>query len=251
MGYTVDQFINHIAPIIRAEATKRGYKICSTVIAQAIIEGRYGNSSLAAPPNHNHFGIKCGSTWLKEGKPAVNMKTKEEYKVGVLSTINDYFRRYPNGDEEGVAGYYDFVAAKRYANLKTATNYREYAQMLKADGYATSSTYVNTLCSTVEKYNLAQWDNASTVCPYTLNHTYTLCADMYVRLTPKGDKKPFADLSVNAQANGFADSEGFGILKKGAQVTCQGIEQVGTQTWMKIPSGWICCINEGNKIYVE
>ena len=34
----------------------------------------------------------------------------------------------------------------------------EYAQFLKKDGYATSSTYVNTLISTVNKYGLDKWD---------------------------------------------------------------------------------------------
>ena len=85
------------------------------------------------------------------------MKTKEEYKVGTLTTIKDNFRAYPN-DVEGVKGYYDFISTTRYANLKKATTPLEYAQMLKADGYATSSTYVNTLVSTVNKYKLDKYD---------------------------------------------------------------------------------------------
>ena len=144
-----------MAPIIRAEADRRGYKICSAVIAQAVIEGKYGTSTLARPPYHNHFGLKCGSTW--KGR-SVNLKTKEEYTPGTLTTIKDNFRAYDN-DEEGVAGYYDFISTKRYANLKNAKNYRQYAEYLKADGYATSSKYVQTLCDTVKKYNLWQWDD--------------------------------------------------------------------------------------------
>lgn len=156
MGYTESQakaFIDRIAPMMVAEGKKRGYKIISTAIAQAIIEGAAGTSGLAK--YHNHFGLKCGSSWKGA---SVNMKTKEEYKVGTLTTIKDNFRAYPN-DEEGVKGYYDFISTKRYANLKTATSYKQYAEMLKADGYATSSTYVNTLCKTVEKYNLAKYDS--------------------------------------------------------------------------------------------
>ena len=41
MGYSSAQakeFINQIAPLIVAEGKKRGYKVFSTVIAQAIIE---------------------------------------------------------------------------------------------------------------------------------------------------------------------------------------------------------------------
>lgn len=151
----IKSFIQYIAPIIRAEADRRGYKICSTVIAQAVIEGKYGTSTLARPPYHNHFGLKCGSSW--KGR-SVNLKTKEEYTPGTLTTIKDNFRAYDN-DEEGVAGYYDFISTKRYANLKNAKNYRQYAEYLKADGYATSSKYVQTLCDTVKKYNLWQWDD--------------------------------------------------------------------------------------------
>jgi len=156
MGYTSAQakeFIMMIAPLIVAEGTSRGYKIISTAIAQAIIEGAAGTSGLAK--YHNHWGLKCGSSW--KGK-SVNMKTKEEYTVGTLTTIKDNFRVY-DSDQEGVKGYYDFISTKRYANLKSATSYKEYAEMLKADGYATSSTYVNTLCSTVQKYNLQKYDS--------------------------------------------------------------------------------------------
>lgn len=161
MGYTLTQanaFIDRIAPIIQTEAKKRGYLVCSTVIAQAIIEGAAGTSTLAKK-YYNHFGLKCGKAWLNAGKPSVSLKTKEEYKVGTLTTINDYFRVY-SGDIEGVAGYYDFISTNRYANLKTAKTYTQYAERLKSDGYATSSTYVNTLCKTVEKYGLQKFDGS-------------------------------------------------------------------------------------------
>ena len=156
MGYTASQakqFIEHIAPMIQAEGHKHGYKIVSTVIAQAIIEGAAGTSSLAKN-YHNHFGLKCGTKWKGA---SVNLKTKEEYKVGTLTTIKDNFRAYSD-DLEGVKGYYDFISTSRYANLKSATTPRQYAEMLKADGYATSSTYVTTLTSTVSKYNLDRYD---------------------------------------------------------------------------------------------
>ena len=159
MGYSsaqAKQFIAYIAPMIQSEAKARGYKICSTVIAQAIIEGAAGTSSLASK-YHNHFGMKCGKSW--KGK-SVNLKTKEEYTVGNLTTIKDNFRVY-DSDEQGVAGYYDFISASRYENLKTATTYKEYAERLKLDGYATSSSYVQTLCNTVTRYNLTVYDEAT------------------------------------------------------------------------------------------
>lgn len=156
MGYTIAQaktFIEQIAPLMQKEAKKRGYIIVSTAISQSVVESAAGTSSLGYR-YHNYFGLKCGSSWKGE---SVNLKTKEEYKVGTLTTIRDNFRVYPNM-EEGVKGYYDFISTKRYANLKTANTPRQYAEYLKADGYATSSTYVNTLVSTVTKYGLDKYD---------------------------------------------------------------------------------------------
>ena len=137
MGYTkaqADAFIAKIAPLIRAEAEKRGYHTCAAVIAQAIIESAAGTSLLASK-YFNFFGMKTSSSWHGA---SVNLKTKEEYTPGKLTTITDGFRVYSNM-EEGVKGYYDFISTKRYANLKTATDYKQYATLIKADGYATST----------------------------------------------------------------------------------------------------------------
>ena len=148
----IESFLTEIAPLMVKEARKRGYKIVSTAIAQAIIESNWGMSGLAK--YHNYFGLKCGSKWA--GK-SVNMKTKEEYSVGTLTTINDNFRVY-DSMVDGVKGYYDFISTSRYFNLKIASTPKQYAEYLKADGYATSSTYVNTLVNTVNKCNLTVYD---------------------------------------------------------------------------------------------
>ena len=154
MTSKVEEFINMIAPLIISEGKKRGYSVFSTVIAQAIIESNSGKSILGYK-YHNYFGMKCGSRW--KGK-SVNLKTKEEYTVGTLTTIKDNFRVY-DSIEEGIKGYYDFISTKRYANLKESKTYVEYAENLKADGYATSSKYVNTLCTTVDTHNLTKYDS--------------------------------------------------------------------------------------------
>lgn len=246
MGYTTAQakaFINYIAPIIISEGTKRGYKVFSTTIAQAIIEGAC-NTSLLAYKYHNHFGLKCGKYW--KGK-SVNLKTKEEYKPGVLTTISDNFRAYDN-DIEGIKGYYDFISTKRYANLKTATNYTEFATMLKLDGYATSGPYVNTLCKTVRLYGLDKYDTYSHVISsvYSVGKVYTLKSDLYIRDNADGNKIKADSLTDNAKLNAKFDSYGFAILKKGTRVTCKEIKKLSKSTWMRIPSGWVCAKNLSN-----
>lgn len=147
-----NEFVETIAPIIKNEANKRGYKICSTIIAQAILESGYGKSLLASK-YHNYFGMKCGSYW--KGK-SVNLKTKEEYNSKVVN-ITDNFRAYDSMDS-GVKGYFDFISTPRYEKLKKAKDYFEYANFIKECGYATSSSYVTSLIKLVNLYDLTEYD---------------------------------------------------------------------------------------------
>ena len=142
------QFIETIGPIIQEEAKARGYKVCSAMIAQACIESGY-NTSLLSMKYHNYFGMKCGSSWKG---PSVNLATKEEYNSQLVS-IRDNFRAYPDMIS-GVKGYFDFISTSRYANLKGAATAQEYLELIKRDGYATSSSYVNTCMNVVNRYGL-------------------------------------------------------------------------------------------------
>ena len=146
------QFIETIAPIIQEEAKARGYKVCSPIIAQACVESGY-NTSLLSMKYHNYFGMKCGSAWKG---PSVNLATKEEYNSQLVS-IRDNFRVYPDMIS-GVKGYFDFISTNRYANLKDAGTAEEYLKRIKADGYATSSSYVNTNMNVVNRYDLTKYD---------------------------------------------------------------------------------------------
>lgn len=146
-------FIKQVAPIVQKYAKAYGYQVASPIIAQACIESAYGTSSLGYK-YHNYFGMKCGSSW--QGK-SVNLATKEEYTPGTLTNIKANFRAYDSMDE-GIRGYFEFISSKRYANLKSAKTPKEYLELIKADGYATSSTYVNTNMSCVTKWNLAKYD---------------------------------------------------------------------------------------------
>lgn len=147
------EFINQIGYIIQEEAKARGYKVCSPIIAQACIESAYGTSSLGYRW-HNYFGMKCGSSW--KGK-SINLSTKEEYQPGQLTTIRDNFRVY-DSMEEGVKGYFDFISSSRYANLKSATTPKEYLEFIKRDGYATSSSYVNSNMNVISRHDLERFD---------------------------------------------------------------------------------------------
>lgn len=223
------KFIAQIAPLMQAEAKKRGYYICSTAIAQACIESAYGTSSLGWK-YHNYFGMKCGSAWKG---PSVNMRTKEEYSVGTLTTIRDNFRVYPDM-ESGINGYYDFISSKRYSNLKTATTPQMYAERLKSDGYATSSTYVNTLMNTVRKWNLDKYDSNNPVTD-TINDPKPV-----LKLGSKGDWVTIAQgrLVVNGYPvvvdgiYGPKTMEAVKQYQKANGLVCDGV--VGCKTWSKL-----------------
>ena len=151
---TNHEFIEQIAKCVKKYAYLYGIEVHSPIIAQAILESGWGKSGLASK-YHNYFGLKCGSSW--KGK-SVNMATKEEYKVGTLTNIRDNFRVY-DSMEAGVKGYFDFINTSRYANLKGVKNPEEYVRRLKADGYATSSKYVDNVMRVIRDNKLTRFDD--------------------------------------------------------------------------------------------
>ena len=146
-------FIEQIAPIVLKYAPQYSIKAPSAVIAQAILESGWGESTLAAR-YHNYFGLKCGTRWT--GK-SVNLTTQEEYEAGTLTTITDNFRVF-DSMEEGIKGYFEFIQLARYQNLKGIAEPRAYLQAIKDDGYATSSKYVDSCMALVDQYGLTKYD---------------------------------------------------------------------------------------------
>lgn len=151
------QFVLDIARLVREYAPEWGVKVYSPIIAQAIHESGWGESSLGYK-YHNYFGLKCGTLW--KGK-SVNLSTKEEYSAGTLTTISANFRVY-DSMEEGVRGYFVFLfdGRTRFDNLKGVTDPRTYLQRIKADGYATGKNYDDNCMNLVNLYSLTQFDGA-------------------------------------------------------------------------------------------
>ena len=226
------QFIQIIAPIIQEEAKKRGYQVCSPIIAQACIESAFGTSMLGYK-FHNYFGMKCGSSW--KGK-SVNLRTKEEYTVGTLTTIRDNFRAY-DSIEQGVCGYFDFIATKRYANLKSASTPKEYLELIKKDGYATSSSYVNTNMSCITKYDLDKYDWNSKV--KTSSNPYNL-SESLLKTNSRGESVKWIQFELNKHGYNLTVDGIFGIktttavkdFQKKNNLTVDGI--VGKNTIAKL-----------------
>ena len=156
-----------VGALFTADQKKNGI-LASVSLAQFILESGYGKSELAQYAN-NIFGMKCnlsGNTWSGsswDGKSKYTKKTQEQNPDGSMVTITADFRKY-SCIENFIADHSTYLlGAKngsklRYAGLKGCTDYKKAVRIIKDGGYATSLTYVEKLCSIIEKWNLTQCD---------------------------------------------------------------------------------------------
>ena len=166
---TAGQVIAKVGPLYTADQKKSGI-LASVSMAQFILESGYGKSELAQGAN-NCFGMKkslsgnswVGSTW--DGVSVYTKKTQEQNADGSYVTITADFRRY-GCVEDSIADHSAYLlGAKngsklRYDGLKGCSDYRKAVQIIKNGGYATSLTYVDKLCSIIERWKLTQYDVA-------------------------------------------------------------------------------------------
>lgn len=119
----------------------------SITLAQGILESAAGTSDLAIKAN-NHFGIKCHSQW--QGETYYKTDDKE----------NECFRKYKSV-EDSYNDHSDFLKARRYERLFSLppTDYKAWAEGLKACGYATNPNYSDRLVSLIERYHLDAYDH--------------------------------------------------------------------------------------------
>ena len=126
----------------------------SLTLAQAILESAWGKSTLAST-YHNLFGIKGSYNGM-----SVNMPTYEEYG-GRMVLINDAFRRYPDNNAS-VQDHTDFlIRNSRYHNLIGVRDADTATYLIRADGYATASTYTSSLRNVINTYDLTRYDKVA------------------------------------------------------------------------------------------
>ena len=164
---TEAQVVAKVGPLFNADQKKSG-TLASVSMAQFILESGYGKSELAQNAN-NCFGMKkslSGNSWsgsVWDGSSVYTKNTQEQKADGSYETITADFRKY-SCVEDSIADHSAYLnGAKngsnlRYAGLNGCTDYKKAAQIIKDGGYATSLTYVERLCSIIEKWNLTQYD---------------------------------------------------------------------------------------------
>lgn len=157
-------FIKEIAPFAQEAYRVLGKVYPSICIGMACVESGYGTSKLMRK-NNAFLGQKVGSgkTALKywSGK-FFTSSTKEEYTVGTHTIIKAAFRAY-DSTRQCIFNYYELLNSTVYK--KVTANVSVTAQMLqiKAAGYMTSSTEVNSVLNIISRYDLTKYDNITAV----------------------------------------------------------------------------------------
>lgn len=148
-------FIKKIAPIVQKIAPTYKLYSYSAIIAQACLESAYGTSGKAQ--KHNYFGLK-----YREGRVDCNSGTftdtsKEQNADGSYTGISTQWYAFDNM-EKGVEGYCQFVDIPNYKALKGVTDAETYLKAIRAAGYATSISYVDSVMAVIKRYNLTAYD---------------------------------------------------------------------------------------------
>lgn len=156
---TQSQFIKEIAKYVQKYAPQFGIKVCSPIIAQAILESASGTSELAVNAC-NYFGLKYRKNRCPSACGIYVKKGSEQNADGSYVTSVMQWMKFSNL-ELGVKGYFEFINVSNYKLLKGISNPKEYLTTIKACGYATSLKYVDNLLAVIQKYNLTQYDTIS------------------------------------------------------------------------------------------
>lgn len=151
-----EEFIVRISG--HAELIQEKHSVLPSIsIAQAILESDWGTSELAVE-NKNLYGVKGSNP-----ENTVVMNTKE-FVDGEWIEIEAPFRKYEDWQDSMNDHAALFVNgtdwnADQYADVLAAENYKEAAQALQENGYATDPTYAEKLINLIEDYRLYQYDD--------------------------------------------------------------------------------------------
>ena len=224
-----EEVILKVGTLFTADQQKTGV-LASLSLAQFILESGYGKSELAQEAN-NCFGMKkslsgnnwTGSVW--DGKSTYTKKTREQRSWGT-ETVTAQFRKYAC-IEDSIADHSAYLtgakkgSALRYEGLKGCADYRKAAQIVKAGGYATSTAYVDKLCSIIEEWKLTQYD--ADTAPVEEEKPAAVKLPYLIRVSKRIDIKRNASASSTTARKCpvgiytiVAEQNGYGKLKSGA-----------------------------------
>lgn len=153
---TREQFINEIAKYVQKYAPQYGIKVCSPIVAQAVLESGAGTSELAVKAN-NFFGLKYKAGRCPSASGIYVKVGSEQNADGSYVSSSMQWCKF-DSIELCVKGYFEFISHSRYSNLKGVTDPKKYLELIKADGYATSLKYVDNVYRIIQTDNLTRFD---------------------------------------------------------------------------------------------
>lgn len=157
----ISNFIKLIAPDVQQAYKTLGKVKPSVCIGMACVESGAGTSQLMA--SHNAlWGQKVGTgrtaTKYWGGKFYV-ARTKEEYQIGKHTVIKSAFRSY-DSVLQAALNYYELLNTSLYSRVKSTDDYATQMRAIKACGYMTSSTEVDSVLSYINSFGLTKYDFA-------------------------------------------------------------------------------------------
>ncbi len=155
---SIENYILKYNQIARKESFKSGIPT-SIILAQAILESGFGNSSLCRRSN-NHFGIK----WKKSGDGDFVYSFDDDYdKNG--KHVPSKFMKYESASES-FSHHSKFLMKKsNYQELfrYKRTDFASWAYGLKACGYSTDKNYGADLIKLIRRYKLDKYDKVEDI----------------------------------------------------------------------------------------
>lgn len=229
-------FIQQVGPMAQ-EVAGANDLYASVMIAQAILESGWGQSTLTTLAN-NMFGIK-GSY----NGQFVEMQTMEDDGNGNLYPIIAKFRKYPSLKESfqdnahvlKTTSFSPGVFFYHGAWKSNTSSYRDATQWLQGR-YATDTSYASKLNNLIETYNLTQYDTSSgggsnnnnnnNNSEQAINKQFRTNAALNIRSDASTSASIVGSLAANATFQAVAQKSGTSVN--------------GNTTWYRIQGrGWV------------
>lgn len=167
-GLSDEEAIKKVGALYTADQKRTGILACVS-LAQGILECGYFKNTILITDGNNAHGMKCnlsgntwaGSTW--DGVSKITKVTQEQDADGNVRYETADFRKY-ECLEDSIADHSAYLlnamngSKKRYDGLVGETDYRKAITIIKNGGYATDVSYIDKICSIIEKWNLTKYN---------------------------------------------------------------------------------------------